>query len=256
MPGIVPPITGPLSRSSRASIQTDGALSAEVRVGREQRLAGGGAGAGGGEGVGGAGEAAARAAGRADAAPPRRSGRAGSSGNSSENSGSPISGAFGDSGQDVVQPLRRQPQRQAGAQRLQRRLVGHLQRHQLLHRDRVGRQPGGDLLGEEEELRRAAPERLLLHHPQPGVDARRHRPRARRWSPRPAGRPPRAPGRRGRARASACRSRRSPRPKISLKRPCAVRRASVICQSRSWACTKPRPKKASWSVADSTCGTA
>ncbi len=64
------PITGPSARSSRASIQIDGAVSAEVRVGGEQRRAAGGAPAHRREGVRGAGQPGRAAPGRAGCAPP------------------------------------------------------------------------------------------------------------------------------------------------------------------------------------------
>ena len=72
-------------------------------------------------------------------------------------------------GHQVAQALGRQVQHQLRAQRLARRLVGQLQRHQFLHRERIRRDPGRDLGVEQEELRRPAPQRIGLNHLQPGV---------------------------------------------------------------------------------------
>ena len=77
-------------------------------------------------------------------------------------------------GVEIGDLLGREQREQARASRLEPRRRGQPQRHQLDQRQGIGGGPGREpVLAEQEELRRAAPERPRVHCPHPGVDARR-----------------------------------------------------------------------------------
>ena len=171
-PGSSPPITGPSARSIRASIQIEGAVSprcgsvassgAPPAVRRPMAAKALEAPASPGRGSGSNGLPR-----RLDDGPGR--GHAVAPGKSSENCGSPITGAFGESG-------RMSRSRSGGSASDSRARSVSIAALSVICSAisfctaiEFGRGPGRDVRREQEELRRAASQRLALHHPEPGV---------------------------------------------------------------------------------------